>query len=321
MVRYGILGAGNIARRFAASLAYEPGAELVAVSRRSEEKAREFLDQNPCVADAHAYGSHEALLADPSVDAVYLALPHDLHREWAIATLRTGKAVLCEKPACLTEAEMREVAEVARGEGRLFMEAMKPRFTPTHELVCKALPDVGELVRVEATLCNDMLGMVEGTGSYHMTPGPGAGVLLDCGIYCASWIEELCADEPEVVDVTGVTLGGIDVYADARLRMGGVDVRLECAFDRAKPRTCTIIGTRGRIVVDELHRPQHACVTLDGEEPRELVAPYEVDDFFGEVHHMTGLVERGAKESPAMPLDASIRCARILDTVRRNLPA
>ena len=67
MVRYGILGAGNIARRFAASLAHETHAELVAVSRRSEEKAREFLDQNPCAADARAYGSHEALLADPAV--------------------------------------------------------------------------------------------------------------------------------------------------------------------------------------------------------------------------------------------------------------
>lgn len=320
MVRFGILGAGNIARRFAASLAHETRAELVAASRRTEAKAREFLDQNPCAADARAYGSHEALLADPEVDAIYLALPHDLHRRWAIAALRAGKAVLCEKPACLDEAEMREVAEVARNEGRLFMEAMKPRFTPTHELVCYTLPDIGELVRVEATLCNDMLGMVEGTGSYHMTPGPGAGVLLDCGIYCASWIEELCPGEPEVVDVTGVIRDGIDVYADTRLRMGGVDVRLECAFDRAKPRTCTIVGTRGRIVVEELHRPQRAQVLLDGEKPQELVAPYVVDDLFGEVHHMTNLVEQGIVESPAMPLDASIRCARILDTVRRNLP-
>ncbi len=319
MVRYGILGAGNIARRFAASLAHETRAELVAVSRRTEEKAREFLDQNPCAPAARAYGSHEALLADPAVDAIYLALPHALHRQWAIAALRAGKAVLCEKPACLNEDEMREVAEVARAEGRLFMEAMKPRLTPTHELVWRALPDIGELVRVEATLCNDMLGMVEGTGSYHMTPGPGSGVLLDCGIYCASWIEELCAGEPEVVDVDGVTKDGIDVYADALLRMGDIDVRLECAFDRAKPRTCTIVGTRGRIVVEELHRPQRAQVLPDGEEAIELAAPYVVDDFFGEVCHMTDLIERGETESPAMSLDASIRCARILDAVRRNL--
>ena len=194
MVRFGILGAGNIARRFAASLAHETHAELVAVSRRSEEKAREFLDQNPCAEDARAFGSHEALLADPAVDAIYLALPHDLHREWAIAALRAGKAVLCEKPACVSEVEMREVAEVARDEGRLFMEAMKPRFTPTHGLVYNALPSIGELVRVEATLCNDMLGMVEGTGTYHMTPGPGAGVLLET-VAAQAGAGELCYGE------------------------------------------------------------------------------------------------------------------------------
>ena len=60
---------------------------------------------------------------------------------------------------------------------------------------------------------------------------------------------------------------------------------------------------------------------LDGEEPKELAAPYVVDDFFGEVRHMTDLVEQSALESPAMTLDASVRCARILDAVRANLPA
>ena len=318
MVKFGILGAGNIARRFAASLAHVEGAQLVAVSCRTQEKADAAA---AALGAERAYAGHEALLADADLDAIYLALPHQFHREWAIRALRVHKAVLCEKPATLSAAEMAEVAEVARTEGVLFMEAMKPRFVPLYAQVVEACGRIGQLTRVDTTLCNDMLGFVSGAGTYHMTPGPGAGVLLDCGIYCASWIEELCAGEPEVVDVTGVIKDGVDVYADARLHMGGVDVRLECAFDRAKPRTCTIVGTRGRIVVDELHRPQRACVTLDGKEPQELVAPYVVDDFFGEVHHMTALLEQGITESPAMPLDGSIRCARILDAVRRNLPS
>lgn len=316
MIRFGILGAGNIAKRFAASLAHEPRAELVAASCRTREKVQAFLDTAPCAADARAYAGHDALLSDTDVDAIYLALPHALHREWAIAALRAGKAVLCEKPACLTADEMREVASVARDEGRLFMEAMKPRFTPTHAQVWQALGEIGEITNVEATLCNDMLAMVEGTGSYHMTPGPGAGVLLDCGTYCASWIEELCDGEPELICVSGATKNGIDVYVDARMRIGDVDVRLECAFDRAKPRTCTIVGTRGRIVVDELHRPQHATVTLEGAEPREIDAPYVVDDFFGEISHVVGLLEAGATESAVMSLDASVRCAHLLDISR-----
>ena len=316
MIRWAILGAGNIAHRFAASLAHVKDAELVAVSCRTQEKAEAFLAEVGCADGARAYAGHDALLADPEVDAIYLALPHQLHHEWAIKALRAGKAVLCEKPAMLTAAEMAEVADVARETGCLFMEAMKPRFVSLYAQVMEAAQRIGDITHVEATLCNDMLGFVEGKGTYHMTPGPGAGVLLDCGIYCASWIEDFCPGIPTLVSIAGATKDGIDTYADARLSHGGVSARLECAFDRAKPRTATIVGTKGRIVVDELHRPQHATVELADGTVLELDVPYEVDDFYGEVHHFNQLVMEGATESPIMPLKDSVHCALILDTIR-----
>ena len=316
MVRLGILGAGNIAHRFAASLSHELRAQLVAASCRSVEKAAAFLAEVPHAEGARAYGSYDDLLEDPDLDAIYLALPHAFHHEWAIRALRSGKAVLCEKPAMLTATEMDEVASVARECGVLFMEAMKPRFVPLYAQVVNALKEIGPIVRVDATLCNDMLGAVEGTGSYHMTPGPGAGVLLDCGTYCASWIEDLCPGTPILVSKTDARRDGIDVYVDAQLDMDGILVRLECAFDRAKQRKATIVGERGQIVVEELHRPQRAIVSVEGERTRVLDAPYVVDDFFGEVSHFVGLVASGKTESPIMTLDDSIACARILDTIR-----
>lgn len=316
MVRWAILGAGNIAHRFAASLAHVADAELVAASCRTREKAEAFLAEVACAEGARAYAGHDALLADPEVDAIYLALPHQFHHEWAIKALRTGKAVLCEKPAMLTAAEMAEVADVAHETGCLFMEAMKPRFVPLYAQVMKAVQRIGDITRVEATLCNDMLGFVEGSGSYHMTPGPGAGVLLDCGTYCASWIEDFCPGVPTLVSIAGATKDGIDTYADARLSHGGIDARLECAFDRAKPRTATIVGTKGSIRVDELHRPQHAVLILADGTVEEFDTPYVVDDFYGEVSHFNQLVLAGEKESPVMPLKDSVHCALILDTIR-----
>ena len=316
MVRFAILGAGNIAHRFAASLAHVAHAELVAASCRSVAKAEAFLAEVPCAADARAYGSHDELLTDPEVDAIYLALPHAFHHDWAIRALRAGKAVLCEKPAMLTAAEMAEVADVARETGLLFMEAMKPRFVPLYAQVMAALDELGPIVRVEATLCNDMLAYVEEKDSYHLHGGPGAGVLLDCGTYCASWIEDLCPGVPALRSIAGAQKGAVDIYADAELDHGGISARLECAFDRAKPRTATIVGERGRIVVEELHRPQRATVYLDGAEPRVLDVPYEVDDFYGEISHFVGLLEAGACESPIMPLKDSVHCALILDTIR-----
>lgn len=320
VVRFGILGAGNIARRFAASLAHEGRAELAAAACRSQEKASRFLAEVPCAEDARAYGGYDELLADAGVDAIYLALPHAYHRQWAIAALRAGKAVLCEKPVTLTEAEMAEVAAVAREAGVLFMEAMKPRFVPIYQPILDAIGEIGPIVRVDATLCNDMLETVEAAGSYHMLPGPGAGVLLDCGAYCASWIATF-APGVRLVSVDVVRKDGIDVYVDARLAGGDVEASLECAFDRAKPRMAKLIGERGVVVVEDLHRPQRAIVHMEGTVPRMIDLPCEVDDFFGEISHFVGLCEEGATESPLMSLDDSLACMRVLDEVRAGMDA
>lgn len=319
MVRFGILGAGNIAHRFAASLAHEKRAALVAASCRSTSKAETFLNEVPHAEGVRAYGSYDELLDDPQVDAIYLALPHEHHRDWALRSLASGKAVLCEKPACVSATQMAEVAAVAREHGTLFMEAMKPRFTPIYQLVMDELTSIGELIEVRASLCNDMLDLVEGSGSYHMTPGPGAGVVLDCGTYCASWIAALCPREMQLHSIVGAQKNGIDVYANATFLSSVASARPECAFDRAQPRQATIVGTCGTIIVDELHRPQHATIRLNGEEVRAIEAPYEVDDFYGEIVHFVGLVESGATESPIMSLDDSLRCAELLDAVRTGL--
>ena len=318
MVRFGILGAGNIARRFAASLAHEPRARLVAASCRSAEKAAAFLAGAPSATDARAYGSHDDLLADTEVDAIYLALPHQLHHGWALRALDAGKSVLCEKPAMLNATEMAEVADAARSRGQLFMEAMKPRFVALYPRVMETLEQIGDLRHIEATLCNDMLGAVADSGSYHMTPGPGAGVLLDCGTYCASWIAALAPEPAQLVDAHAELVNGIDVYVDAHYSCGDVSARLECAFDRAQGRRATLVGTRGRIVVEDLHRPQRATLLVDGQEERVLDVAYRVDDFFGEIEHFVGLVEGGVVESPVMSLADSIACARILDLAREG---
>ncbi|WP_368285927.1 Gfo/Idh/MocA family protein [Enorma massiliensis] len=316
MIRFGILGAGKIAHRFAASLAKVEGAELVAASRRTAEKAAAFLAEVPCTPGARAYGDHEALLADPEVDAIYLALPHDLHHAWALRALDAGKAVLCEKPAMLSEAEAAEVTAAARERGLLFMEAMKTRFVPLHPHVVDAVGALGPVARVHASLCNDALAAYRTCDTYILSGGPGSGVLLDCGIYCASWLDELLPGEIAVERVDTAFYEGSDVYVDARMTIGGVAAELECACDRARPRQLVVEGERGVLTVDDLHRPQHAELRIAGEPTRDLDAPYEVDDFYGQITHFCALMRAGDIESPLMPHAATCRCARILDAIR-----
>lgn len=136
-VRWGILGAGYISHRFASSLKKADGARLVAAAGRTPAHVEEFCRAFSIDA-AHGHASvddngnaaYDALIADPDVDAIYLALPHGMHTRWACRALRAGKAVLCEKPAVLSEEEALSIASTSRERGVLFMEAMKNRFCP-----------------------------------------------------------------------------------------------------------------------------------------------------------------------------------------------
>lgn len=316
MICWGILGAGNIAGRFAKSLQFEKDARLLAVSCRTLEKAEQFARTHGA---ERAYDSYDALLADLDVDAVYLSLPHGLHLPWVLRALEAGKAVLCEKPAALNEAQVRQMIQAAEGNHLLFMEAMKPRFVPLYDRLRALIRGgaIGQLRRIEASLCNEIpfeaLGMMGKT--YHTLPGQG-GALLDEGVYCASWLAAFTEGEITLTHVDAALRDDVDNYVNAELQAGPISLRLEAAFDRAKPRTARLIGTEGELLVQELHRPQTAELRKDGALAETLHAPYVGDDFYGEIHHFTQCLKKGLLESPVMPWAASLRCAGILDIIR-----
>lgn len=316
MVNWGILGAGNVANRFAESLSHVQNVRLLAVSCRTLEKAEQFAKKHHIPL---AYGDYDSLLEDSKISAIYLAVTHGLHKEWAIKALCAGKAVLCEKPAGLCAEDVKEIAEVSRAKGVLFMEAMKTRFVPLYRQIqaLVAQGKIGELVRVETSLCNDMPFEAHGLmgKTYHTQPGQG-GALLDGGIYCACWLEDYLQGPVNRRKVAASLKDGVDYYVDAVLQSASVQGRLECAFDRGKERTAQLCGTEGEILVRELHRPETAELYREGQLVRTIQAPYEVDDFYGEICHFIQCLDSGLTESPIMPLSASIRCAEILDVIR-----
>lgn len=320
-IRWGILGAGGIAKRFAASLEHLEGAELVAVSGRSAPKLAAFAPARLYADGADGSVAHEALLADADVDAIYLALPHAMHRRWAVAALRAGKPVLCEKPAVLSAAEARKVVEVSRETGVLFMEAMKCRFVPLHAQV-RALLDNGELGRVRRIDCVQHVDY--GTGDLrYLEDSVGGGALLDLGCYSMSWVEELTHGEPARVassvrwrDVPG---GRVDWAGRAELVFpDDVKATVDWAGDAAEYDCSALITCEnGSITVERAHRPERAVVRRAGRADEVLEAPYDPDDFHGEIAHFRDLLRDGASESPVMPLAATIRNAELLDMVKQ----
>ena len=108
-IKWGILGAGSIAHKFAVGFGGVEDGELYAVGSRSIEKANEFADKYGI---PKRYGSYEDLVADPEVDAIYVATPHPFHKPHTILCLNSGKAVLCEKPIAVNAREVKEMVEV-----------------------------------------------------------------------------------------------------------------------------------------------------------------------------------------------------------------
>lgn len=290
-VRWGILGAGGIAHRFARALEHVDDASLVAISGRNAARLDEFAAEYPVephkryVSDEdNGEGAHQMLVDDPDIDAVYLALPHGLHEVWACRLLEAGKAVLCEKPATLSAKQAQHVVDVARTNKALFVEAMKPRFMPVrarvHEILASG--ELGAICRLKVVHRLDYGDLGD---SYLFDPVQG-GTLYDIGCYGVAWAEDLLAGEIEVkrAEVEWLPVAGglradiaegsrldatdfsradaaegsrVDIAEKAQLNIGGIPVSFDFAGN-SKDYCVELCITceHGKICMPMFHRPQ-----------------------------------------------------------------
>src|SRR4051794_3946526 len=193
-LHWGIIGPGRIAPRIARALVDHPRGDLQAIASRDLERARTF-------AAAHgapvAYGSYEALLADPSVDVVYVALPNHLHAEWSVRALDAGLHVLCEKPLALSVAEVDAIQAAASRNGRVAAEAFMylhhPQIVRTLEFARE-----GSIGRVEILNASFSFTLTY-PNDPRIDPTMGGGSLWDVGCYPVSFARRLTGEEPDAV--------------------------------------------------------------------------------------------------------------------------
>ncbi len=312
MIRWGIIGAGKIAERFAKSLQHEADSELYAVSCRTLQKAQDFADKyHACI----AYGNYKQLLEDHHVDAVYITLPHGFHYLWSIEALKHHKAVLVEKPAGINAIEIEGIQEVQKEYPQLWMEAMKTRFTPLYQKVKQLIDEdtIGSIVSMQATLnTNQPIDKISGT--YLSNPVYG-GALLDCGCYCATWITDYLTGRVRIDRVDADIQDGYDLHTIAQMHIGDIQVVLETAMNQPEKKEIIIQGTKGSIKVQDLHRPTHAEIVMDGQS-QQIDCPYVVDDFYGEIHHFVQLLQQGKQDSDVMSIEDSHKTAMLLDRIK-----
>ena len=197
------------------------------------------------------------------------------------------------------------------------MEAMKPRFEPAYVRLKLLLQDhvIGDITKVKAENCFALPREYFGC-SYHTVPGQG-GALLDSGCYCVSLLNDLLKGDVVVESVESVVENTIDLYSDAKLKIGGVDAECICGFDRNTGAHATVFGTKGRIEIEHPHRPDVLHVFTE-EKEETIAVPYEHDDFFPQIDEFCALLQSGCIESDVMSHADSLRNAEIMDLIKAN---
>jgi predicted dehydrogenase len=188
-VRWGILGPGFIAGRLMRDADRASNAAVVAVGSRNRERAAEFASK---FGIARVHGSYEALLADPEVDAVYIATPNSLHHPQTMQALAAGKHVLCEKPYTRHPELVTEAFDAAAAAGLVLMEAFMWRHSTQVRRFMELLPEVGELQSIRATFSF----VLTKEGDLRMDAGLEGGSLMDVGCYCISGSRLVAGEEP-----------------------------------------------------------------------------------------------------------------------------
>ncbi|SJM64339.1 Gfo/Idh/MocA family protein [Gulosibacter sp. 10] len=212
-LRWGIIGAGHIARRFAEEVPAYSSSRVEAIAARDLDRARAFAQEHGA---PRAYGGYRELLEDPEVDAVYIATVNPAHREQALLAVEAGKPVLVEKPFALNADEAREVFAAARERGVFAMEAMWTRFLPQFEVIRRIARNglLGAPVNAHANFSGTMLAEVPRL----VEPALGGGALLDIGVYSISAVEDVLGP-PESVVAAGRLMAGHPVDASAAVIM------------------------------------------------------------------------------------------------------
>ncbi|MDH3903536.1 MAG: Gfo/Idh/MocA family oxidoreductase, partial [Xanthomonadales bacterium] len=182
-VRWGIAGTGRISQQFAQDFAYVSNGEVIAVSSRSQESAATFAEQYDI---KRAYAGYAPLLADPDIDAVYIASPHTMHFQNTLDAIEAGKHVLCEKPFTINPEESRKLFEIAGQSSVFVMEAMWTFFLPAIQKAQEWLEQgrIGKLRQIKADFGYPQLPFDPGRREYNVEFA--GGCLLEMGIYPVS---------------------------------------------------------------------------------------------------------------------------------------
>ena len=349
-IRWGILGTGIIASQFARGLKLVPEASLWAVGSRTVAKAQAFAEEFGAEC---SYGNYADLVADPNIDVIYVATPHNYHKEHCILCLEANKPVLCEKPFTSNAEEAEAVIRVAREKGLFVMEAMWMRFIPLMKEVKRLVQEkyIGEVCLLQANLGYPF---VVDENSRMFNSALDANVVIDLGIYPISLAFYLLGAPTDVYSYSTISKTGIDDQGTIILRYPQHLAALSCSYRTETSNDAVIAGTSGRIHIQQpLLNPQSMTLSqfspqipgtglepsrlkafvknipgtkslfnliksILGRSPKKLEIPFPGTGIHYEIEEVVSCLKKGKTESSIMPLDETLEIIKLIDQIRHQ---
>ncbi|MDR0266658.1 Gfo/Idh/MocA family oxidoreductase [Paenibacillus sp.] len=249
-LKWGILGCANIAKySVIPGIQQSEFNEVAAIASRDIDKANQTAAE---LNIPHTYGSYEDILADPTIDVLYIPLPNHLHKEWTIRAAKAGKHILCEKPIALNEAEAAEMAEAAVDAGVYLSEAFMYRYHPRYDRIKELIHSgaIGDIRGIRSAFTFNNAG---DKGNIRYKKEWGGGSIYDIGCYPISAARLLLGKEPIAATVQAFFSsehGDVDMMASGLLEFeGSVALTFDCGMWTAFRNPLEIVGTEGIIEV------------------------------------------------------------------------
>ncbi|HMM82066.1 MAG TPA: Gfo/Idh/MocA family oxidoreductase [Terrimesophilobacter sp.] len=316
-LRWGILGTGWIAHAQTADLLAH-GFTVTAAGSRTRTGAAEFAAE---FGIPNAHESYESLVADDSVDVIYVATPHPMHVSNSLLALDAGKHVLVEKPFALTAREARELVDLAARKHLVVLEAMWTRFLP-HMVRLREIIRAGTIGEVHTLIADHNQLLSDDPEGRLRNPALGGGALLDLGIYPVSFAWDLFGEPSRVLASGTKTPTGVDRQTAIILEYPH-DQRavLHCALDTPGPNRAAVIGTTGRIELESVWYTPTSFTVFDSRgEPTER---YRSDVTGRGMQYQAWELERLVADGPdaadLLPPEQSVKTMETLDEVRRQI--
>jgi xylose dehydrogenase (NAD/NADP) len=320
VLNWGLLSTARINRALIPPLQVSRRNKLLAVASRSQATADAYAREKKI---PRAYGSYEALLADPEIDVIYNPLPNHLHAEWTIKAVQAGKHVLCEKPLALSVDEVDAIIAAARQHGRVVAEAFMYRHHPqtlkVQEIVQSGSLGTLKLIRGSFTF------VLTREGDVRLKPEWGGGSIWDVGCYPISYARAVVGEEPLEVfgwQVTGPT--GIDETFVGQMRFGGgVIAQFDSSFVIPFHAFMEIVGSEGTLNIPHPFKPGIAeKIYLTRGERIETITIKGGELYSGEVEDMADAILLG--RTPRVTLEDSranvAAIAALLESARTGRP-